>query len=69
MARAPASAKSPPVHRCGVGRAYLVAYGALLLDKLKENEQGGLGGSSPIEDLTCHFRGGTLTAELLARSH
>ncbi len=40
--------------------AGLVAGGALLLDKMKENESGG-SGSSPLEDLTRRMRGGTPT--------
>jgi ATP-dependent Clp protease ATP-binding subunit ClpC len=47
--------------------AGLVAGGALLLDKMKENENGSGRGQSPLEDLTRHFRSGTPTLQNYSR--
>jgi len=59
--------KALPFIGAALVAAGLVAGGALLFDKMKENEQGGPGGSSPIEDLTRHFRGGTPTLQNYSR--
>jgi len=59
--------KALPFIGAALVAAGLVAGGALLLDKMKENEQGGPGGPSPFEDLTRHFRGGTPTLQNYSR--
>ncbi|HEY8322188.1 MAG TPA: ATP-dependent Clp protease ATP-binding subunit [Candidatus Baltobacteraceae bacterium] len=62
-----AATKALPFIGAALVAAGLVAGGALLLDKMKENEGGAPGGTSPFEDLTRHFRGGTPTLQNYSR--